>query len=73
MDLSKQFNSITHRLLIGQMHITSFQKTIFCFSQKDKNQIIRINNTHSTFQILLSFVSHESILGLILFNTLKPQ
>ena len=72
MDLSKAFDSIPHDLLIAKMHAYCFSKNslVFFFSYlKRRKRNVRINNTHSIFQILLSGVPQGSTLGPILFNT----
>ena len=71
MDLSKAFDSIPHDLLIAKMHPYGFSKNslVFFYSYlKRRKQNVRINNTHSIFQILHSGVPQGSILGPILFN-----
>ena len=71
MDLSKAFDSIPDDLLIAKMHAYSFSKNslVFFYSYlKRRKQNVRINNTHSIFEILLSGVPQGSILGPILFN-----
>ena len=71
MDLSKAFDSIPDDLLIAKMHAYSFSKNslVFFYSYlKRRKQNVRINNTHSILEILLSGVPQGSILGPILFN-----
>ena len=71
MDLSKAFDSIPHDLLIAKLHAYGFSidaVTFFYSYLKRRNQNVKINNTHSVFQVLLSGVSQGSILGPLLFN-----
>ena len=71
MDLSKAFDSIPHDLLIAKVHAYGFSKNSLVFFYlylKKRKQNVRINNTHSIFQISLSGVPQGSILGQILFN-----
>ena len=71
MDLSKAFDSIPHDLLIAKMHAYGFSidaVTFFYSYLKRHKQNVKINNTHSVFQILLSGVPQGSILGPLLFN-----
>ena len=71
MHLSKAFDSIPHELLIAKMHANGFDLNSLSFSYsyfKNRKQNVKINNTCSIFQVLLSGVPQESILGLILFN-----
>ena len=71
MDLSKAFDCIPHELLIAKMHAYGFSMNslIFFYSYlKRRKQNVRINNTYSVFQVLLSGVPQGSILGPILFN-----
>ena len=71
MDLSKAFDCIPHELLIAKMHAYGFEinTLVFFYSYlKNRKQNVKINNTYSIFQVLLSGVTQESILGPILFN-----
>ena len=71
MVLSKAFDSIPHNLSIAKMHAYGFSidaVTFFYLYLKRCKQNVRINNTFSVFQILLSEVPESSILGLLLFN-----
>ena len=64
MDLSKAFGSIPHDLLIAKMYAYGFS------INSRRKQNVKINNTHSVFQVLLFGVRQGSILGLLLFNYL---
>ena len=71
MNLSKDFDCIPHELLIAKMHAYGFDLnslTFFYSYLKNRKQNVKINNTCSVFQILLSGVPQGSILGPILFN-----
>ena len=71
MDLSKAFDSIPHDLLIAKIHAYGFSKNslvLFYSYLKIRKQNVKINNTQSIFQILLSGVPQGSMLGPILFN-----
>ena len=71
MDLFKAFDCITHDLLTAKMHAYGFDLnslTFFYSCLKNRKENVKINNICSIFQILLSGVSRESILGPILFN-----
>ena len=71
MDLSKAFESIPHDLLVAKLHASGFSidaVTFFYSYLKRCNQNVKINNTHSVFQVLLSGVRQGSILGPLLFN-----
>ena len=67
----KSFDPIPHDLLIAKMHAYGFSidaVTFFYSYLKRHKQNVKINNTHSVFQILLSGVPQGSILGPLLFN-----
>ena len=67
----KSFDPIPHDLLIAKMHAYGFSidaVTFFYSYLKRRKQNVRINNTHSVFQILLSGVPQVSILEPLLFN-----
>ena len=71
MDLLKAFDSIPHDLLIAKMLAYGLSKdavTFFYSYLKRRKQNVRINNTHSVFQILLYGVPQGSILRPLLFN-----
>ena len=71
MELSKVFDSIPHDLLIAKMYAYEFSinaVTFFYSYLQRQNQNVRINNTHSVFQVLLSRFSQGSVLGSLLFN-----
>ena len=71
MDLSRAFDSIPHDLLIAKLHVSGFSTDAvsFCYSYlKRRNQKVKINNTHSIFQVLLSGIPQSSTLGPLLFN-----
>ena len=62
----------THNLLIAKMYAYGWffinAVTFFYSYLKRRNQNIRINNTHSVFQVLLSRVLQALILGPLLSN-----
>ena len=71
MDLSKAFDCIPHDLLVAKLHtygLTEEAVTFIYSYLKRRKQGVKINNTESVFQILLSGVPQGSILGPILFN-----
>ena len=71
-DLSKAFDSILpHHILIAKMYAYRFSintVTFFYSYLKSWNQNVKINNSHSAFQVFLSGVSQVSIPSPFLFN-----
>ena len=71
MDLSKAFDCIPHELLIAKLAAYGFEESalLLIFSYlKNREQSVRINDTFSLFQLLISGVPQGSVLGPILFN-----
>ena len=71
MDLSKAFDCIPHDLLIAKLHAHGFNKKALTFLYsylKRRKQSVKIYDTESFFQIILSGVPQGSILGPILVN-----
>ena len=71
MDLSKAFDCIPHDLLIAKLHAYGLDENalVLIYSyMKRRKQSVRINNTYSSFQTILSGVPHGSVLSPILFN-----
>ena len=71
MVLLKAFYSTIHDHLIAKIYAYGFSinYATFLYSHLERRkQNVRINNTHSVFQVLLSGVLQSSILGPLLFN-----
>ena len=71
MDISKAFGCIHHDLLVVKLHAYGLSEdaVTFVYSYlKSKKQGVKINDTDSVFQILLSAIPQGSTLGSILFN-----
>ena len=71
MDLSKPSTVFHMNYWLAKIHAYGFDLnslTFFYSYLKNRKQNVKINNTCSIFQVLLSGVPQESILGLILFN-----
>ena len=71
MELSKVFDSVPHDLLVAKMYAYGFAinaVTFFYSHLKGRKWNVRINNTHSMFQVLLYGVRQGSIFGPLFFN-----
>ena len=71
MDLSKAFDCIPHDLLIAKLQAYGLDEDalVLVYSYlKRRKQCVRINNTYSSFQEVISCVPQGSVLGPILFN-----
>ena len=71
MELSKVFDSVPHDLLVAKMYAYGFSinaVTFFYSHLKGRKWNVRINNTHSMFQVLLYGVRQGSIFGPLFFN-----
>ncbi len=71
MDQSKAFDCIPHDLLIAKLHAYGLDENslVFIYSYlKRREKAVRINNTYSSFETILSEVPQGSVLGPILFN-----
>ena len=71
MDHFKAFDCVPHDLLVAKLHAYGLSKdgVTFIYSYlKRRKQGVKINDTESIFQILLSGVPQGCILGPILFN-----
>ena len=67
MDLSKDFGSMPHDLLIACGFSINAVTFFYSYLKRGK-QNVRINNTHSVFQLLLFGVPQDSTLGPLLLN-----
>ena len=70
-DLYKPFDCIAHDLLIAKLAAYGFSDTALRYVYSylsNRKQCVRINNTYSNYQKIISGVPQGSILGPILFN-----
>ena len=70
-DLSKTFDCIAHNLLIARLVAYGFSNTALRYVYSylsNRKQCVRINNTYSNYQKIISGVPQGSILGPIFFN-----
>ena len=70
-DLSKAFNCIVHDLLIAKLAAYGFSNTALCYVYSylnNRKQRVRISNTYSNYQKIISGVLRDSILGPVFFN-----
>ena len=71
MDLSKAFDCVPHDLLIAKLASYSVDENLLMYIYyylSNRNQCVRINNVHSSFQNVTSGVPQETIVGPALFN-----
>ena len=71
MDLSKAFDCISHDLIIAKLAAYNIDDTalklIFSYL-KNRKQCVRINNTYSNFENIITGVPQGSIVGPLLFD-----
>ena len=70
-DLYKPFDCIAHDLLIAKLAAYGFSDTALRYIYSylsNRKQCVRINNTYSSYQKIISGVPQGSILGPIFFN-----
>ena len=71
MDLSKAFDCIPHDLIIAKLAAYGFKREtlrlIYSYL-KGRKQCVKINNTYSDYNEIISGVPQGSILGPVFFN-----
>ena len=71
MDLSKAFDCIPHNLIIAKLAVYGSEREtlrlIYSYL-KDRKQCVKINNTYSDYNEIISGVLQGSILGPVFFN-----
>ena len=70
-DLSKAFGCIPHDLIIAKLSAYNFSDEALSYIYSylaNRRQCVRINNTHSQLETIISGAAQGSILGPILFN-----
>ena len=71
MDLSKAFDCISHDLIIAKLAAYSLDDTtlqLILSYLKNRKQCVRINNTYSNFENIITGVPQGSIVGPLLFD-----
>ena len=71
MDLSKAFDCIPHGLIIAKLVAYGIERKtlrLIYSDLKGRKQCVKINNTYSDYNEIISGVPQGSILGPILFN-----
>ena len=70
-DLSKAFDCMPHDLIIAKLSAYNFSDEALSYIYSyliNRRQCVRINNTHSQLETIISGIPQGSILGPILFN-----
>ena len=71
MDLSKAFECLSHGLIIAKLAAYGLDNTVLklIFSYlKNRKQCVRINNSYSNFENVITGVPQGSIVGPLLFD-----
>ena len=71
MDLSKAFDCIPHDLIIAKLAAYGIERgnlTLIYFYLKGRKQYVKVSNTYSDYNEIVSGVRQGSIVGPVLFN-----